>query len=272
MNIIYHVMFPKLGLNLDISPICIDFKGITIRYYGIILAIAFLSAIIYGMKRSKEFGINKDDLMTLVSYALIAGIIGARLFYVIFYPSDYYLVNPSKIFLINEGGLGIYGGLILAILISIPLAKAKKINVLSLLDLSSLGFLIGQSIGRWGNFFNQEAYGNKTDSLFGMMSEGTGGVPVHPCFLYESIWCALGFTILHIISKKHKKYDGQIFLMYLSWYGFGRFFIESLRQDSLMIPFVELKVSQVISILIFITSVSILFIKNKIRKEFIKYE
>lgn len=272
-SILYHVSFPKLGISLNVNPICVSFSKISIRYYGITLALAFLLAIIYSLKRSKEFNIDKERLMTVVSYALVAGIIGARLFYVIFYPSDYYFINPWKILCINEGGLGIYGGLILAILVSVLLAKINKIKVLSLLDLASLGILIGQSIGRWGNFFNQEAYGNNTDFILGMVSEGTGGVPVHPCFLYESLWCALGFIILHIVSKRFRKYEGQIFLMYLSWYGFGRFFIESLRQDSLIIPYVGLKVSQVISILIFVVSALILLLKfNDKRFNFLKSE
>ena len=145
--------------------------------------------------------------------------------------------------------------------------KIQNMKVMPVLDIASLGFLIGQGIGRWGNFANQEAFGTPTDLPWGMISENTGGVTVHPCFLYESIWCLLGFVIIHFLSKKFQKYSGQVFYMYLVWYGFERMLVEGLRTDSLYLPFTmfgaEIRVSQLLSLLLVIFGVVMLIINRK---------
>ena len=142
-------------------------------------------------------------------------------------------------------------------------AKILKLNIPAILDVASLGFLIGQGIGRWGNFINQEAFGTETNLPWGMMSENTGGVTVHPCFLYESLWCLLGFVLLHFFSKKFQKYYGQIFLLYLVWYGFERMIVEGLRTDSLYTPFLNLRVSQILSAVVMIAGIVMLIVFRK---------
>ena len=194
--------------------------------------------------------INSDKLVNCVLVGMVTGIIGARLYYVLFYPGDLYIRDPMQIFNIREGGLAIYGGIIGGLLGGVITAKICKLRVPAVLDVAVLGFLIGQGIGRWGNFVNQEAFGSQTDLPWGMVSEGTQAVvngPVHPCFFYESVWCLLGFVLLHIFCRKFRRYDGQVFLLYLVWYGFGRFFIEGLRTDSLLTPFFDLRVSQLVA-------------------------
>ncbi|MBQ4155810.1 MAG: prolipoprotein diacylglyceryl transferase, partial [Clostridia bacterium] len=175
-------------------------------------------------------------------------IAGARAYYIIFDES----LTFSDFLNIHDGGLAIYGGVIVAVVVGVIMCKLRKVNILSALDLTALGFLIGQSIGRWGNFINQEAYGFTTGSTwFGISGEKiiedmNTQMPVHPCFLYESIWCAIGFVVLHFLSKK-RKFTGQIAVSYLIWYGFGRFFIEYFRTDSLLVGNTSIKVSMLVS-------------------------
>ena len=246
----HHVTFPDLGLSFDINPTAFAIGDFTVQWYGVIIGFGFLLAIIYAIFSCKKMRIKDDALFDAVIVGLICGVIGARLYYVIFYPGDYYLKNPAAIFAIKDGGLGIYGGIIGGLLGGGIMAKIRKIKVPAVLDLASLGFLIGQGIGRWGNFMNQEAFGGHTDLPWRMMSANTEKVAaggVHPCFLYESILCLLGFVALHFFTRKMRRYDGQTFLLYIAWYGFIRFFIEGLRTDSLMIPYINLKVSQVVA-------------------------
>lgn len=264
MSKIYHIQFPGLNLSFEISPVAFQFGNIKIYWYGILICLGFLLALFYCLKRSKDFKIKEEQLIDAVIIGAIFAVVGARIYYVVFYKGDLFIKNPMEIFRINEGGLAIYGGLIGAILGGLIVAKIKKIKFLNLLDLSSMGFLIGQAIGRWGNFTNQEAFGTQTESLFRMVSEGTHSESVHPCFLYESLWCALGFILLHFFSLKFKKYDGQLFLMYVFWYGLGRFFIEALRTDSLFIPNTSIRVSQLVAILSVLISL-ILLIYNEIK-------
>ncbi|MEE0930144.1 MAG: prolipoprotein diacylglyceryl transferase [Acutalibacteraceae bacterium] len=260
----YHVSFPELGINLDINN-KIEIGGLSIYWYGIIIATGLIIAVIYGSLNSKRLGISADKLLNCVIVGVITGIIGARLYYVIF-NWDYYGANPIKILAINEGGLAIYGGIIGALIGGLIVAKISKMNVPALLDVAAIGFLIGQGIGRWGNFFNQEAYGTATSLPWGMVSEGTNNIIVHPCFLYESLWCLLGVLVLHIFSHtKLRKYHGQIALIYLVWYGTERAVVEGLRTDSLYIPNTEIRVSQAFSILIAIVgliSLIVLYIKK----------
>lgn len=263
----YHVSFPKLGIELTINPIAFSIGDFNIYWYGIIIATGFTIALCYAMINSKRFGIVQDKLIDAIIAGLITGIIGARLYYVVFYPGNTYINNPASIFQIHEGGLAIYGGIIGGLTGGIIVAKIKNINIPSILDIAALGFLIGQCIGRWGNFINQEAFGTETNLPWGMVSENTlleTSNPVHPCFLYESLWCLLGFIFLDIFSRKFKKYNGQIFLLYIVWYGTERFFVEGLRTDSLMLPYVNLRVSQVLAAISIVISVIILiYFKNK---------
>lgn len=257
---IYNVSFPGLGINIKINPIALTIGNINIYWYGILIALGIFLAILYTSNRSKDFKIDKSKYLDTIYISLIFAIISARLYYIIFYPGDYYKNNPSKIFNVFEGGIAIYGGIIGGIFIGIIVCKINKININSALDLSSLGLLIGQSIGRWGNFINQEAFGITTELPWGMISEKTNYQTVHPCFLYESIWCFIGFVFLHIYSKNYNKKSLNIFLMYISWYSFGRIFIEEIRSDSLM--FLNFKISQILSLIVLVISLAVLLIKN----------
>ena len=259
----HHVTFPDLGLVFDINPTAFSIGDFSVQWYGVIIGFGFLLAIIYAAFSCKKMNIKEDALFDCVIVGLILGVIGARLYYVIFYPGDDYIKDPSKIFSIKEGGLGIYGGIIGGLLGGCIMAKIRKMKIASLLDIASLGFLIGQGIGRWGNFMNQEAFGSVTDLPWRMESANTikvAGGAVHPCFLYESLLCLLGFAILHFFTRKMRRYDGQTFLLYVAWYGFIRFFIEGLRTDSLYIPGINLKVSQVVAAASVIAAVIIMII------------
>lgn len=253
----YHVSFPGLGISVEINN-QIQIFGLSIYWYGIIIATGLILAVIYGCVNSKRLGISADNLLNCVIVGVITGIIGARLYYVIF-NWGYYSEHPDKIFAINEGGLAIYGGIIGALIGGLIVAKISKMNIPALLDVAAIGFLIGQGIGRWGNFFNQEAYGAPTDLPWGMISEGTNNIAVHPCFLYESIWCLLGVLLLHLFSKsKLRKYYGQIALLYLVWYGAERALVEGLRTDSLYIPNTGIRISQLLSIIMVVAGVALL--------------
>ncbi len=278
------IQFPELGWKFHIDPTAFTVFGIQIQWYGIIITLGLILALVYCLPKMKRFGLDSDRTLDVVIGGVLGGIVGARIYYVLM-RWDEYKWDWKAIINTRNGGLAIYGGLIGAILVGLIICKVRKVKILPMLDVTVLGFLIGQGIGRWGNFINQEAFGTNTDSFLGM----TGGTiqrsisdsmqiggdlyqegvnmlwekPVHPCFLYESVWCLLGFVILAFWSKR-RKYDGQIFLMYLAWYGAERFFIEGLRTDSLMLG--NIRVSQALSAVIFIVSVIlqiILFAKRK---------
>lgn len=246
----YNVEFPGLGIHFTINPVAFSIGSLTIKWYGVIIAIGFLLAFTYVMSSCKKFRMDQDKLIDTVIIGMIGGIVGARAYYVLFDTSNQFVNDPISVFYIWQGGLAIYGGIIGGMLCGALVAKLRKISVPAMLDLASLGFLIGQSIGRWGNFVNQEAFGGPTTFPWGMSSEATAMVasgPVHPCFLYESLWCLLGFILLHIFSRKYRRYDGQVLILYLVWYGIGRFFIEGLRTDSLITPVLPLRVSQLVA-------------------------
>lgn len=263
----YNVQFPNLGWSFKISDTAFTIGNFTIKWYGVIIAVGFLLAFIYGMVSCKKMRIDQDKLIDVVIVGIIGGIVGARLYYVAFDTSNQYINNPISILYITNGGLGIYGGVIGGLLFGGIMAKIRKLKVPAVLDVAVLGFLIGQAIGRWGNFVNQEAFGRKTDVLWAMQSENTvelTGGAVHPCFLYESLWCLVGFILLHIFTRKFRRYDGQTFLLYLVWYGVGRFFIEGLRTDSLYTPIFTLRVSQVVAAATVIAAVALLIVfRNK---------
>ena len=229
------ISFPSLGLTMD-PPSTFSIGPLTVHYYGLIIACGLILAVVYACRRSREFGISEDDLTDGVLWVTPFAIICARLYYCIFsWESGGYAEDPISILYIWKGGLAIYGGVIGAAVGIIVFCRIKKIKIPMLLDLVALGFLIGQSLGRWGNFFKREAFGAETGSFLrmGLMNAYTGEVTYyHPTFLYESVWNAIGFVLLHKLSK-HRKYDGQIALGYAAWYGLGRAFIEGLRTDSL---------------------------------------
>ena len=259
----YKISFPGLGLNnITVNPVAFSIGDFGIKWYGIIIAVGLLLALIYGMKRSKEFNITIDDLSDVVIFSIIFGVIGARLYFVLFYSDgtgvNPYFTDPLSIINIRNGGLGIYGGIIASFTTAFIVCKIKKISTGAIFDIAALGFLIGQAIGRWGNYINQEAYGSATTLPWGMVVSSSTN-PVHPCFLYESLWCILGFILLHTYSK-HRKFNGEVFLMYTAWYAFGRFFIEGLRTDSLMLG--NLKISQLVASIFFVASVSLLIYKR----------
>ena len=250
------ISFPSLGLTLN-PPRALEIGSFSIYFYGVIIAFGMVLAVIYASRRSKEFGIKEDDLLDAVLWVTPFAIICARAYYCIF-TWESYAANPLSVFNIREGGLAIYGGVLGAAVGVAVFCRVKKVRLTTLLDLAALGFLIGQSIGRWGNFFNREAFGAETTSFLrmGLMNGYTGQVTYyHPTFLYESVWNAAGFLLLHKLSKK-RQYDGQIALSYAAWYGLGRAFIEGLRTDSLYLgPF---RVSQLLAAVSCVAALSVL--------------
>lgn len=251
------------GIDLILDPVAftlpIGKNGMPIYWYGILIALGFIGALVYAYIRAKRFNLDIDRVIDVVLVATPLAVLGARTYYVLFDPNgkissvgEFFGLGGSGI-----AGLAIYGGIIGAVVGGFVMAKIRKVKILDLLDLAAIGFLIGQGIGRWGNFFNQEAFGSLTGSdWWGMTSENTVNVVgrglVHPCFLYESIWCIAGAVLLHFLSNK-RKFSGQIALSYCVWYGFGRTIIESFRTDSLM--FFDFKVSQVLSVLICVAGI-----------------
>ena len=276
------ISFPGLGLEIN-PPMNFDLGPLTINLYGICIAVGLLLAVLYGCLRSKQFGFRQDDILDGVLWVVPFAILCARLYYCAF-EWDLYKANPISIFYIWEGGLAIYGGVIGAAIGVTVYCLIKKIKLPALLDLVALGFLIGQCIGRWGNFFNREAFGAETESFLRMglytytNSQGDifawkdvlgGGASYldqaqlhfyHPTFFYESMWNLVGFVALHFLSKR-RKYDGQIALGYAAWYGLGRTFIEGLRTDSLYIPGSQiLRVSQLLAAITCFAAVVVLMV------------
>ena len=259
------ISFPMLGdWSID-PPYSFNLFGLEIYFYGVIIALGFILAALYCAKRAKEFGLSSDELYELVIWLIPTCIIGARLYYVLF-KLDYFIANPDKIFALRDGGLAIYGGIIAGIIVGIIWCRAKKIRVFAVADLTAFGLLIGQSVGRWGNFINREAFGAQTEIFcrMGLTVPGFETLYVHPTFLYESLWNILGLIVLHIWSKKGKrKYDGQIFWLYILWYGLGRAWIEGLRSDSLYIGSTDIRVSQLLAIVSAVVSLVILIINAR---------
>ena len=244
------ITFPMLGNLTWNPPACFTLFGRTIYLYGIIIALAFLIGMMWSIRRSKQFGFREDDLYDVFLWVLPAAILGARVYYVLF-RLDYYREYPGEIFAVWEGGLAIYGGLIAGILAAYIVSKAEKINFLNLLDCCAISFLVGQGIGRWGNFFNREAFGRETTIFcrMGLLAPNGEIITVHPTFLYESLWNLIGFFFLDAMIRKGKRqYDGQCLWLYFLWYGLGRSWIEGLRTDSLMIGNTGIRVSQVLSV------------------------
>lgn len=247
--------------------------GFSVYWYGILIAIGIVLAYFYAMHRvERDFGIVKDRAFDVVFAATIGGFLCARIYYCVFTtlnPDSGVKYNLITTFTtIHDGGIAIYGGIIGAVLVGLLFCKIRKVHFRAMADLAALGFLIGQCIGRWGNFINQEAYGEACGKNYLFAMTGTriaeemgSGVCVHPCFLYESAWCLAGFLFLHFYSKKLRSYDGEIALLYAAWYGLGRFFIEGLRTDSLMAG--KFRISQLVAAISFVAAIS-LFIVFKI--------
>ena len=239
------ISFPFLGIEVN-PPRAFSLGPLTVHLYGLVIALGLVAAVIYACKRSKQFGLTEDHILDGVLWITPFAILCARAYYCIF-SWDQYAADPISVLYIWHGGLAIYGGVLGAVLGVILFCRIRKIKLTAVLDIVALGFLIGQSAGRWGNFFNREAFGAATDSFFrmGLFNTLTGEFEYyHPTFLYESLWNLCGFLGLHFLSKR-RKYDGQVALGYLAWYGLGRAWIEGLRVDSLYWgPF---RVSQVLA-------------------------
>ncbi len=268
---INHVQFPKLGIELTINRVAFSIAGFDIYWYGIIFAFTILRGASMAIYLGKKLNINDDDFIDVIMIGAVCGIIGARAYYVAFAPFEYEtlwdMIN------LRDGGIGIYGGLIAGLVSGWFLCKWKKINFLDAADCVFTGFLFGQTFGRWANFMNQEAFGTNTTNIFGMISETTTryltrvapslaqqgitvdpNMPVHPTFLYESVWCLIGFIIL-FLHFKNRKFKGEQLCMSAAWYGFGRFFIEGLRTDSLATNG-GLRTSQIIAVVTVIAAVA----------------
>ena len=252
------ISFPFFGLSMNPGQY-LEIGGFRIYYYAMIISLGLILAFVYGMKRCRQFGFRQDDVADGFLWIVPVAVLCARLYYVIFaWEEGGYSKDLWSIFAIRDGGLAIYGGVIGAVLSIIIYCKIKKFSIAAVLDLTVLGFFIGQTLGRWGNFFNREAFGAVTDSFLkmGLYNTITGQVEYHhPTFLYESLWNGIGLLALHFLSKK-RQYDGQIALGYGAWYGLGRMWIEGLRTDSLYWgPF---RVSQLLAGVSFVVCTAIL--------------
>lgn len=268
------------GIDITLNPVAFTLPigdGWKVYWYGILIATGVLGAFIYAFFNYKRFNLDMDRALDVVLVTIPVAILCARAYYVIFDGEK--LESFGEFFGFGDGqgfsGLGIYGGVIGAFITGFLMCKLRKVKFTDMFDIASLGFLIGQGIGRWGNFVNQEAYGAFTgSSWWGMESDVTirqmGFGLVHPCFLYESIWCLTGFVVIHFLSKK-RKFSGEVFLMYLAWYGFGRAIIEPMRTDSLMIgPF---KVSFLVAVLLCVSSLTLIYIiRKKLKEKEVVYE
>lgn len=261
---VYHVQFPGLGLEFTLDRVALSIGGFNIYWYGVIIAAGMLLALLYAFRNAVDFGIDSDRLVDVVAIGTVMAIVCARVYYVAMAPFEYDSI--WEMIDIRLGGIAIYGAVIGAFVFGGLAAKWRKIPLLPLFDLVALGFLIGQGIGRWGNFVNQEAFGTNTTLPWGMFSEGTQNylasvqatlaaqgvtvdpsLPVHPTFLYESLWCLAGFLALFFYMKR-RRFNGQLFLLYVIWYGLGRYWIEGLRTDSLLIGGTDLRFSQLVAL------------------------
>lgn len=259
------ISFPMLGDFSINPPSYFTLFGVNIYFYGVIIAAGFILAMVYCAKNSRRFGIKQDDFYDMMLWLLPFSIIGARLYYVLF-ELDSYLSNPAKIFAIRDGGLAIYGGVIAGIIVIWLVCRRKKIPITAMLDLVVFGLLIGQVLGRWGNFMNREAFGAETRIFcrMGLTAPDGSTIYVHPTFLYESLWNLACLIFLLIWSSKGKRrYDGQCMLIYFLWYGIGRAWIEGLRTDSLYIGSSNIRVSQVLSIALALISLAVLIVQSR---------
>lgn len=287
----YNINFPHLGIHLEHVGKTISIFGFQIAYYGIIIGIAILLGFLIATSEAKRTRQNPEDYLDMGIIGVICGIAGARLFYVIF-SWDMYKDNLLDIFNLREGGLAIYGGVIAAVITVLVCARVKHLSAPQIFDTVAMALVNGQMLGRWGNFFNREAFGDYTNGLFAMqlpidavrsgdvtdkmrahqqVIDGVSYIQVHPTFLYESLWCC-GLLIILFAYRKHKKYEGEIFLIYLFGYGLGRVWIEGLRTDQLIIPGVGLPISQVLAgVIVVVIGILLIYLrKNHKRMPFLK--
>ena len=241
------ISFPKLGWEFNIDPTAFKIGSLEIQWYGIIITLGLVLAVLYCIPRMKRFGIDSDRAIDAVIGGVLGGIVGARAYYVIA-EWDEYKGNIKEIFNTRGGGLAIYGGIIGALLVGLLICRIRKVKALPMLDVTVLGFLIGQGIGRWGNFFNAEVYGRETENILRMTINGGPGV--HPLFLYEGIWNFVGLVLL-LALRHRKKIDGQVFCFYIFWYSLGRLFLEGMRQSEYILYLIPnvLGISQVVAVI-----------------------
>lgn len=266
INMHYDISFPNLGIFLEHVGKSFSLFGIEIAYYGMIIGSAILIGFWIAMSEAGRTGQNPEDYLDMGIVGVVFGIVGARIYYVAF-SWDMYKDNLLQIFNLRGGGLAIYGGVIGAVIAVLVCAKIKKLPAPQIFDTIAMALVNGQMLGRWGNFFNREAFGEYTDSLFAMRLplnavrsgdvtelmrehmqtiDGVSYIQVHPTFLYESLWCC-GIFVLLLLYRKHKKFEGELFLLYLFGYGLGRVWIEGLRTDQLILPGVGIPVSQLLA-------------------------
>ncbi|MCP1102748.1 phosphatidylglycerol:prolipoprotein diacylglycerol transferase [Aequitasia blattaphilus] len=273
--------FPNLGIHLKNVGMNFDVFGFEIAYYGILIGLGVLAGVAIAMQMAKKSKQNPETYLDLAIVGVITSVIGARLFYVAFSWEEY-KDDLLSILNVRQGGLAIYGGIIAAIIVAFLFGRKKKISVFLLLDTVSVGLVTGQMIGRWGNFFNREVFGEYTNNIFAMrlpLSEvrasdvsekmrqhmetvdGAQYIQVHPTFLYESLWC-LGLLIILLIFYKHKKFNGEVFLVYMLGYGIGRFWIEGIRTDQLFITGTQIPVSQMLAAVFALVALVLIIIKR----------
>ena len=260
------ISFPNLGIELNPSRVAFTLFGKDIYWYGVIIALGFILAVIYGMRRARTVGLTDDHILDMLFAAVPSAIVCARLYYCVFY-WELYADDPISMLYIWEGGLAIYGGIIGAVAAVLIFCRVRKIPAGPMLDVGGLGLLIGQTVGRWGNFINREAHGAVTDSFLKMgIADKMGNVTYfHPTFLYESLWNVVGFAFLHWYLKK-RKFDGEVFLLYVAWYGLGRAWIEGLRTDSLYLFGTGIRVSQLLAAVSFLGAVGLLIWIRRTKK------
>ena len=278
------IAFPNLGLYLKDVPKAFSVFGFEIAFYGLIIGVGVLAGILMAVRMAKVTGQNPEDYWDFAIYAVFFSIVGARIYYVIF-AWDFYKDDLLSIFKVRNGGMAIYGAVIAAFLTLFVYCKLKKKNPLLMGDTAMPGLILGQAIGRWGNFVNREVFGEYYDGLFSMqlpvaavrsrdisdniashIPEGANYINVHPTFLYESVWNLLIMVML-LAFRKHKKFDGELCLLYLGGYGVGRFIIEGIRTDTLFLPGTEIPVSQVLALLMAIFAIGVdAAVRLKIKK------
>lgn len=279
------IRFPHLGIEIAHMSKSVSIFGFSIAYYGIIIGIGMMAGIVVALLEAKRTKQNTDQYIDLAIFGIISAIIGARLYYVIF-EWDYYSQHLLEIFNTRRGGLAIYGGIIGAVICVIIFSKVRKLSAWQLCDTACLGLITGQIIGRWANFVNMEAFGGYTDNLLAMQLnvneayyttpdlleravtvDGIQYIQVHPTFLYESLW-NLGVLVVLLLYRNHKKFTGEVFLMYIAGYGLGRFWIEGLRTDQLLIPGIGFPVSQLLSAVLVIAAAGlIIYRRRKAKRE-----
>ncbi|MDR1669105.1 MAG: prolipoprotein diacylglyceryl transferase [Oscillospiraceae bacterium] len=254
--------FPEIGLEFQSNPIIWQITDkFALRWYGLIIAVGFLVAATYCLRKAKHFGLLQEELLDMVFFATPAGIIGARLYYVAFNWSEF-SGEPIRILSAWEGGLAIHGGIIGAVIAAGLFCWVRRISIGAMLDIGAIGLLIGQSIGRWGNFVNGEVYGTETGLPWRML---VGGREVHPLFLYESLWNVLGLILLRLLIKK-RKYNGQLFTLYVAWYGLGRGLLEGMRSAEYNLMLGDILVSQMVAIASCVVALLLLFYMTLFKK------